>query len=101
MKATGMIFAPLVMGVTSGLFFLLSGVFESLGSGAQMIPSPIFVLIVGIYLILTVIIIMYFTTGIEHGADPIERRYQTGIALVVALLIFTVTTVAANAGLAA
>jgi hypothetical protein len=28
--------------------------------------------------------------------DSIERRYQTGIALVVALLIFTLTTVAAN-----
>jgi hypothetical protein len=61
----------------------------------------IFVLIVGIYLILTVMIIMYFTTGIEHGADPIERRYQTGIALVVALLIFTVTTVGANEALGA
>jgi hypothetical protein len=43
--------------------------------------------------------IIYFTTGIEHGSDPIERRYQTGIALLVALLIFTLTTVGADAEL--
>ena len=99
MKATGMLFAPLVMGVTSALYFLLFGVFEDFGAGTQMMPPYLFLLIIGIYLLLTVMVIMYFCTGIEHGADPVERRYQTAVGIPVALLVFTITTFAASAGL--
>jgi ABC-type transport system involved in multi-copper enzyme maturation permease subunit len=57
----------------------------------MMAPS-LFVLVIGVYLLLTVMIIMYFCTGIEHGADPVERKYQTAVAIPVALLVFTVAT---------
>jgi Flp pilus assembly protein TadB len=116
MKATGIIFAPLVMGVTSALYFLLFGVFGGLGGGVTgglsgglaggsagglgggfgtgtgMMAPSLFVLVIGVYLLLTVMIIMYFCTGIEHGADPVERKYQTAVAIPVALLVFTVAT---------
>jgi len=99
MKATGMIFAPLVMGVTAGLYFLLSGVFGGFGQGPQMIPPYLFLLVIGIYLLLTVVIIIYFCTGIEHGADKIERKYQTAFGIPVALLVFTVATFIAHVSL--
>lgn len=99
MKATGLLFAPLVMGVTSALYFLLHDVFKDFGSGVQMIQPYMFLLIIGLYLLFTVIIIMYFCTGIEHGTDPVERKYQTALGIPIALLVFTLTTFVANAGL--
>jgi hypothetical protein len=44
-------------------------------------------------------IIMYFYTGIEHGADPVERKYQTAVAIPVALLVFTVAISIGRVGL--
>ncbi len=92
MKATAMIFAPLVMGITSALYVLLSTSFSQMPMATQMIPQNIFFLIIGIYLILTVAIIMYFTTGIEHGDDRTQLNYNLGIGLPVASVVYVTVT---------
>jgi hypothetical protein len=55
---------------------------------------------IGVYLLLGVMIIMYSCTGVEHGADPVERKYQTAVAIPVAHLVFTVATIVGSVGLA-
>lgn len=93
MKATGTIFAPLVMGVTTSLYILLSDIIGKINSGgASMISAPIFTLIIGIYLIEILITINYFTAGINHGSDTIERRYSIAVTLPIGVLVYTICT---------
>ena len=92
MKATAMVFAPLVMGITSALYVLLSTSFSSMPMGTQMIPQNTFFLIIGIYLLLTVAVIMYFTTGIEQGEDRVQLKYNIGIGLPTASLVYVLVT---------
>ena len=93
MKTTGMLFAPLVMGITAALYVLLSEEFSKLPNATPMIPNDIFFLILGFYLAFVVMITMYFTTGIEHGEDRVQLKYGIGIALPVAVIIYTVSVV--------
>jgi hypothetical protein len=105
MRTTAMFFAPLVMGITAALFIVLSTITQGidLGSAGQLglsvaikesVPAPVFTLIIGVYLLLTVSIIMFFTSGIRSGPDPVERKYEIGTALPVAMAVFTLATFA-------
>ena len=111
MKTTGMIFAPLIMGVTTALYYMLvknlsgmgdlsdQGAGFSLGFSISMdnpIPPSAFSVIVGIYLIFTVMIIGFYTSGIQYGEDWIRRKDFIGTAIPIALVIYTVSLVAAN-----
>jgi len=99
MRTTALFFAPLVMGITAALYVVLSGVTAGLSPGGsatgitaaiqQTIPAPVFTLIIGVYLLLTVIIIMAFTSGIRNGPDNAARRYEIGTALPAAMAVFT------------
>jgi len=102
MRATAMLFAPLVMGITAALYITLTGVTEGLNIGGaafglsaavkQSIPSPVFVSIIGIYLMLTVIILIHFTSGMRQAGDTVERKWDIGTALPVAMALFTLST---------
>jgi hypothetical protein len=104
MRTTALFFAPLVMGVTAALYVVLSGVTAGLSLGGstlglpaaikQCIPAPAFTLIIGVYLLLTVTIIMVFTSGIRNGPDRVGRRYEIGTALPVAMAVFTMAILA-------
>jgi len=59
----------------------------------ESVPAPLFTLIIGAYLLLTVTIIMYFTSGIRSGPDPVQRRYEIGTALPVAMAVFTLAVI--------
>jgi len=98
MKATGVIFAPMVMGVTVALYAFLSNTFLDLQDvlPTAMIPVPAFQLILGVYLMITVVVIMYFVAGIEWGEDWVERKFLVGSALPIAVLIFSLTAVGAR-----
>jgi hypothetical protein len=111
MKTTGMIFAPMIMGVTTALYYMLvknlSGLGDLSDSGASFglgfslsmdnpIPPSAFSVIVGIYLILTVIIIGIYTSGVQYGEDWIRRKDFIGTAIPIALVIYTVSLIAAN-----
>jgi hypothetical protein len=104
MRTTALFFAPLVMGITAALYVVLAGVTAGLGPGGsapglstaiqQSIPAPAFTLIIGAYLLLTVVIIMAFTSGIRNGPDGAARRYEIGTALPAAMAVFTLATFA-------
>ena len=98
MKATGVIFAPIVMGVTVALYGFLFSVFSGLGDiiPTAMMPVAQFQLILGVFLVLMVIVITYYVAGIEWGEDWIERKYLVGTAVPVAVILFTVTVVGAQ-----
>jgi Flp pilus assembly protein TadB len=101
-RATGVLFAPIVMGVTAALYVLLSETFGGLGGGArvEMIPTSVFILIVGLYLLFTVMIVVYFVAGIQHGEDWIERKFAMGQSIPVALLVFSLATIGGQMGIA-
>ncbi len=101
-RATGLLFAPIVMGITAALYVLLAETFGGLAGGprVEMIPTPVFILIVGLYLLFTVLIVIYFVAGIQHGEDWIERKYLMGQSIPVALVVFTLAAVGGQIGIA-
>jgi hypothetical protein len=102
MVSTAMIFAPIVMGITVSMYFMLSrtlteipavsgiaGLGFGLGGLGNAIAPEIFSLIIGVYLVLTVMIIVYFVAGIRHGEDMIERKVLIGNGVPVALVVYS------------
>lgn len=98
---TALVFAPVVMGVTSALYFIMATVLAGLEDvegggmafgGGPVVPYAAFTMILGIYLFLTVVVITYFVSGMKEGDDPVELRWQVGRTLPVALLIFSLAS---------
>jgi len=58
---------------------------------APLVSSDEFVLIIGLYVIMLVVILLRFVNGIEHGDDRYEFMYSVGTVLPVAMAVFTVT----------
>jgi hypothetical protein len=64
------------------------------GTGmTQSVPPDIFLLVVGIYMVLLVIILTRFAGGIEYGDDRPQFMYDLGQTLPISIFVFTVTTV--------
>ncbi|MEW5761456.1 MAG: hypothetical protein AB1779_11895, partial [Candidatus Thermoplasmatota archaeon] len=97
MVTTGKIFAPIVMGITSALYFILQKIGWEVSAGglgfATRMPADVFNLILGVYLVLIVIGIMYFTSSIKHSTDIVEFKYEVGNAMPIALTIFTLSAI--------
>jgi hypothetical protein len=100
-SATALIFAPVVLGVTSALYFVMAHVMEGLKGisgagfsfgGGPIVPFQTFTLVLGVYLFLTVLIITYFVSGMKEGDDPVDMRYQIGRTMPVALLIYSMAS---------
>lgn len=88
MKSTGILFAPLVMGITAALYVLLSREFAMIPGSSQLLSNDAFFLIIGIYLILMVIVTIYFSVGIEHGEDKVELKHNIGNAVPIAVIVY-------------
>ena len=106
MLNTGTIFGPLILGITIRLYQMLTTnmdqltdigpiCFISAGTSPPIEPE-IFSLMIGIYVLLTSLIIIYFCTGIRHGDDRIELKSSIARTLPVTLVIFTLTVIVAN-----
>jgi hypothetical protein len=93
MKSTGLLFAPLVMGITASLYVLLSREFANLPGSTQMLSNDLFFMVIGVYLILMVMVTVYFSVGIEHGEDRIELRYSLGNAVPLAIVVYAFSLV--------
>jgi Flp pilus assembly protein TadB len=94
MKSTGILFAPLVMGITASLYVLLSKEFAAIPGSTAMLPNDAFFLIIGVYLVLMVMITTYFAVGIEHGEDSVELRHSIGTSVPVAVLVYAISLIA-------
>ena len=114
MRSTAIIFAPLIAGVTLALSEVIQKILQNIsketsnlpdeynigdfmteaGTGmTQTVPPDIFVLVVGIYMILLVMILTRFAGGIEYGDDRPQFMYDLGQTLPISIMVFTVTTV--------
>ena len=114
MRATAMIFAPLIGGVTLALSeviqkilkniakearllpeeFNFGGMMNEAGTGmTQSVPPDIFLLVIGLYMVILVIILTRFAGGIEYGGDKPQFMYDLGQMLPMSILVFTVTTI--------
>ena len=75
-------FAPPIMGVTVGLFALLSRTFADAGEGVEMMPIWLFAAVVGVYLVLMVLVISHFCPGCSTATTTwscggaSERRWR-------------------------
>jgi len=115
LRTTCTVFAPFIGGITLALsrsiadvvahtLANLSDMPESARQYFPMVPdfsaalvsNDQFVLIIGLYVIMLVIILLRFVGGIEHGDDRYEFMYSVGTVLPVAMAVFTVTTALAN-----
>ncbi|MFW5946323.1 MAG: hypothetical protein ACOCTN_05575 [Candidatus Natronoplasma sp.] len=88
MKGTILIFAPITMGIISSLYFMLEDVLSNLG-GVDMISPVAFSSVIGGYLILMVIVITYFTKGIENSLDAVEFKYTLGKTMLISMSIYS------------
>ncbi len=87
MRSTALLFAPVIMGVTIGLYSLLGRTFGDV-NGGDIIPVPLFIMLIGVYLMFSVATIIYFCTGIEKGRSKTEMSRQIGMAIPLATTIF-------------
>lgn len=114
MRSTAIIFAPLIAGVTLALSEVIQKILLNIskesrnlpdeynigdfmteaGTGiTQSVPPDIFLLVVGIYMILLVIILTRFAGGIEYGDDRPQFMYDLGQTLPMSIMTFTITTI--------
>jgi Flp pilus assembly protein TadB len=114
MKSTATIFAPLIAGVTLALSEVIQKILENIsheisrlpddisissimsdvGSGIeQSIPPDVFMLAVGFYVIILVVILVRFGGGIEYGGDKAQFMYELGKELPLSILVFTISMV--------
>ncbi|UCE35945.1 MAG: hypothetical protein JSW00_10285 [Thermoplasmata archaeon] len=93
MKSTGVLFTPLVMGITASLYVMLSKEFSMLPGSTQLLSNDLFFMVIGIYLILMVIVTVYFSVGIEHGEDKIEFKHSIGVGVPMAVVVYTIALI--------
>ncbi|MFO7991813.1 MAG: hypothetical protein R6U61_05920 [Thermoplasmata archaeon] len=98
MKGTALVFAPVVMGVVSSLYFMLYSIFSEI-TNMQMISPVAFTAVVAVYLVLMSIVITYFTTGIRSRLDPVEFKYNIGIILPVSIAVFSMSLLIGKIGI--
>ncbi len=103
MKIIAMVVAPLVGGMISSMSVVLGNTLaESEGaavgfseSSATIDPSLI-TLIIGIYAMESAAILVMFGAELIHGNDKIMKRYSMGLALPIAIFVFTICGFIAN-----
>ncbi|MGM0770898.1 MAG: hypothetical protein ACQESU_04735 [Halobacteriota archaeon] len=116
MRTTACIFAPLIAGVTIALSEVISRILQDVAEGISRLPQNIvsgpaqispenldqtiapdlFMLSIGVYLILITAILVRFSSTIENGGERTQFMYDLGQSLPIAIIVFTVTTVASR-----
>jgi Flp pilus assembly protein TadB len=113
MRSTAAIFAPLIAGVTIALSEVITKILQNIAvsierlppnllpgpaqispSGLdQSIPSDLFMLAIGIYIILISIILIRFSGTIEYGGDKAQLMCDIGQMLPLSVIMFSISTV--------
>lgn len=113
MRSTAAIFAPLIAGVTMALSEVIAKILQNISNSIsrlpadlipvsaqispanleQSIPSDLFMLSIGVYLILVTVILTRFAGTIEYGGDKAQLMYDLGQVLPLSAIVFTISTV--------
>lgn len=91
MHMTAAVLAPLVLGITTGLYSLIAHTLPA-GSQGGLVPEHIFCAILGVYLIMTVLISTYYCSGIDNGPGKREFMNLAGRTLPVSMSVFLVSS---------
>ena len=59
----------------------------------EVIPATIFQLVVGIYMIETVVVLAYFLNGIKNGFDRTTRNLYIGKSLMIGVIFYTIVMI--------
>ena len=97
MRATAIVFAPVVLGVTGALYTLLSEAFA--GFASLPMPAATFHLALGVYLVLTTVGILHFATRIEMGGGWVALGASVARALPIGYGVYAATLVLASLAL--
>ncbi|MHA1859772.1 MAG: hypothetical protein ACTSVF_01570 [Candidatus Asgardarchaeia archaeon] len=119
MQIQALVFAPLSAGIVVGLMAIVMNVLVFFGSSMEGIgeimgetgfektitspflasllsvgkefPFHTFHLTIGIYMILMVLILSYFLSGLSYGDDEVRRMFEMGKMLTIGLLVYVLT----------
>jgi Flp pilus assembly protein TadB len=100
MRSTAVLFAPVILGITSALYLVVARLAPSLpfsSDAAAPMAAGTFALVLGIFVMAITVATMQFTSRLSHGDDPVEGRYQSARALPVAIGIFTIASIVGQA----
>jgi Flp pilus assembly protein TadB len=86
LRHTGLVYAPLVAGVTVALAGRVSEL-----DGASALPTATFALAVGGYVLWLAVVLPTLAVGLERGLDRTLVGYHAGVALVAAATVYPLT----------
>lgn len=98
MKIIAMVVAPLVGGMISSMSIVLANTMAETGENAaisgmgmgNVIDPSLITLIIGIYAAESAVILVMFGADLMHGDDKVMKKYGIGLALPIAVLVFTI-----------
>lgn len=96
MRSTAVLFAPVILGITSALYLVVARLAPSLpfsSAATATMPAGAFGLVLGVFVMAIAVATMLFTSRLSHGDDPVEGRYQAARALPVAVGVYTVASI--------
>jgi len=94
MRSVALFFAPLIASVTSRMQGALAGKSTEVSFlGGVSVSPPIFLFVLGVYIILLTIILISYSTEIEVGDDGLAKRTTIAQSLPIALIVFTIGAV--------
>jgi hypothetical protein len=114
MRSTATLFAPLIGGVTLALSEVIEKILLNIAREASSlseeikVPSimrevgtdivqsfspEVFLLSIGLYMILLVVILVRFAGGIDYGGDKPKFLSELGNTLPISILVFTISTI--------
>jgi hypothetical protein len=100
MRSTAVLFAPVILGITSALYLVVARLAPSLPFSSDVtapIPAGTFALVLGIFVMAIAATTMLFTSRLSHGDDPVEGRYQAARALPAAIGVFSIASIIGQA----
>jgi hypothetical protein len=110
MKSQANFLAPIIAGIVISIVSLITMILGLLSSATseisqqagdtgftgnvlgESLPTFLFQIEVGIYIITLIAILIYMVTNLENGDDPINTRYQIGVKIMSGMLKFSIIT---------
>ncbi len=90
MRSVALFFAPFVVSISARMQGVLSSKTASFGFlNFSGVSSPVFLLVLGIYVVILTVILVNYVVEIEFGGDGVVKRMAMVNALPVALGVFT------------
>jgi Flp pilus assembly protein TadB len=100
MRSTALLFAPVILGITSALYLVVARLAPSLPFSTDVaapMASGTFALVLGIFVMAIAAATMHFTSRLSHGDDRVEGRFQAARALPVAICVFSLASIVGQA----